>query len=190
MSEKHVEITRQGIDALNRREVDTFADLTTADFALFPALDRTVEGHSYRGREGIERYFEMVSDTWEEFNVLGDELRDLGDCVLVLGRVEARGRGSGVEVDAPFASIVDLHDGKMSRVRGYLDHGEALAGGWTLRIGSGAGARCEADVGEGPTRMLSWRCGRLAAPRSGLRSGRRASVSPDGRLTPACADER
>ena len=56
----------------------------------------------------------------------GDELRDLGDRVLVLGSVEGRGRGSGVEVDSPLAIIFDFRDGKMSHSKAYLDHSEAL----------------------------------------------------------------
>jgi ketosteroid isomerase-like protein len=46
--------------------------------------------------------------------------------VLVLGRAEGRGRGSGVEVYSPLAIIFDFRDGKMSRSKAYLDRGEAL----------------------------------------------------------------
>ena len=58
--------------------------------------------------------------------MVGDEFRDLGDRVLLLGRTEGRGRGSGVQVDSPIGVVFDFRDGKMSRVRAYLDHGEAL----------------------------------------------------------------
>jgi ketosteroid isomerase-like protein len=126
MSQENVEIAGQGIDAYNGRDIDAFADLTTADFEWFPALDRTVEARSYRGREGIETYLGEVRNTWEELHVLGDEIRDLGDRVLVLGRVEGRGRGSGVQVDAPVGFVIDFRGVKVSRVRAYLDQGEAL----------------------------------------------------------------
>jgi ketosteroid isomerase-like protein len=53
-------------------------------------------------------------------------IRDLGDRVLVLGRIEGRGRGSGAPVDAPLGFVVDVRGGKMSRIRGCIDHGEAL----------------------------------------------------------------
>jgi len=58
--------------------------------------------------------------------VLGNEFRDLGDSVLVLGRADGRGRGSGVDVDMPLGVIYDFRDGRVSRVGTYLDHGEAL----------------------------------------------------------------
>ena len=121
-----MEIVKRAADAFNEREVETFMALATPHFEWFPAMDRLVEGGSYRGREGIEAYFEAVSGTWEEFQLLPYEFRDLGDRVLWLGRVEARGRGSGVRVDTPLGTIVEFRDGKMSRIRAYLDHGEAL----------------------------------------------------------------
>jgi ketosteroid isomerase-like protein len=126
MSQDNVAIVKRGIDAFNHRNVDVLATLVTPDFAWFPALPGTVEGDGYRGRDGIEMYFEEISNTWEELRVLGGEFRDLGDRVVVLGRTEVRGRGSGVEVDAPFGATCDLRGGQMWRVRAYLDHGEAL----------------------------------------------------------------
>jgi len=126
MSQQNVEIAKRGIDAFNHRNVDLLAMLVTPDFAWFPALPGIVEGDGYRGREGIETYFDEISNTWEELRVLGGEFRDLGDRVVVLGRTEGRGRGSGVQVDSPLAMVFDFLETKMSRVLTYLDHGEAL----------------------------------------------------------------
>ena len=129
MSQANVEMVKRGIDAFNRRDVEALADGVTPDFEWLPALPSTVEGErfsGYRGREGIETYFEDVRSTWERLRVLGNEFRDLGDGVLVLGRADGRGRGSGVEVDMPLGVIYDFRDGRVSRARAYLDHGEAL----------------------------------------------------------------
>ena len=126
MSEANVEIVKRAADAFNERDVETFMALTTPDFEWFPAMDRLIEGGSYRGREGIEAYFEVVCGTWDEFQLLPDEFRDLRDRVLWLGRAEGRGRSSGVRVDTPLGTVVEFRDGKMSRIRAYLDHDEAL----------------------------------------------------------------
>ena len=125
MSQQNVEIVKRGIDAFNRRDVNVLADLTTTDFEWFPALPGTVEGGGYRGREGIETYFAEIRDTWEGLSVFGDELRDLGDTVLVLGRTEGRGRASSVQVDAQLGIVYDVRQAKISRARAFLDHGEA-----------------------------------------------------------------
>jgi ketosteroid isomerase-like protein len=122
----NVEIVKRALDAYNRRDVDLIAAYVTADFEWLPALPGTVEGDGYRGREGIEMYLGEIGETWEKLHVHGDEFRDLGDRVLVLGWADGRGRGSGVDVDSPLAIIFDFRDGKISRSRAFLDHGEAL----------------------------------------------------------------
>jgi ketosteroid isomerase-like protein len=125
MSEANVEIAKRAIDAFNRLDVDDFAELTTPDSELFRAFG-ALEGGSYRGRQGIEAWFRDLRDAWEETRIVADERRDLGESVLLLGRLQGRGRGSGVRVDAPIGGVLDLRDGKIARLRSYLDHGEAL----------------------------------------------------------------
>lgn len=85
-----------------------------------------VEGGSFRGREGAETYFEALHATWEEVRLIAQEVRDLGDSVLWLGRIEGLGRGSGVPVDSPMGAVFNFRDGKVWRARSYLEHGEAL----------------------------------------------------------------
>ena len=86
----------------------------------------TVEGGGYRGREGIETYLADIGEAWEEYRVLAEEFRDLDNRVVMLGRIEGRGRGSRAWIDSPTGTIFEFLNGKMSRVRTYLDHGEAL----------------------------------------------------------------
>jgi ketosteroid isomerase-like protein len=122
----NVELIERLMDAVNRRDIDALAEATTADLEWFPVFAARVEGEAFRGREGIETFLAEVDDTWEEFRPLPGEYRDLGDRVLALGRLEARGRGSGVPVDSPWAGVFDLRAGEVSRIRTYLDHGEAM----------------------------------------------------------------
>ena len=126
MSQENVEIARRANDAFNRRDVEAFMACVISDIEFTAAMSGTVAGGSLRGREGIEALFADIRDTWEEHRMVIDEIRDLGERVLGLGRLEGRGKASGVSVDVPFAIISDLRDGKMWRSRTYLDHGEAL----------------------------------------------------------------
>jgi ketosteroid isomerase-like protein len=126
MSRENVENARRALDAINRRDLNVVEEFATPDVEFVPALEGSVESRSYRGREGWESYVAETEDTWEELQVFGDEFRDLGDRVLVLGRAEGRGKGSGVPVAATFAMVLDFRDGKISRSRSFLDHGEAL----------------------------------------------------------------
>jgi ketosteroid isomerase-like protein len=126
MSQENVELVKVLMDAVNRRDIDTFAAVTTSDFEWFPVFAARVEGDVYRGREGIEAFLGEVDETWEEFRPVPEEYRDLGERVLGLGRLRTRGRASGAPSDSPWGGVYDLREGKVSRIRTFLDHDEAL----------------------------------------------------------------
>jgi len=97
--------------------------LATSDCVMTSQpLDASAEFH---GREGLAHYYAMLNQSWEEFRSVIEEAHDLGDHVLTLNRSTARGKGSGMDVDAPTAAVFDFRDGKISRVRLYLDRAEA-----------------------------------------------------------------
>jgi ketosteroid isomerase-like protein len=127
MPQDKVELAKRAVDAFNRRDVDAFfAELATPDFEWWPALTRGYEGGCFRGRQGVESFYADTSENWEEFHSVAEEFRDLGDCVLVLSRLEGRGRGSGAPVHAPIWNILDFRDGRFWRTRAYFDRAEAL----------------------------------------------------------------
>ena len=126
MSEANVEIAERANDAFNRRAVDAFMEYVTSDVEFNSAMSGTVAGGSLRGREGVEALFADIRDTWEEHRLVIEVIRDLGDRVLGLGRLEGRGKASGVSVDVPLAVISDYRNGKVWRTRTFLDRGEAL----------------------------------------------------------------
>ena len=121
-----MEIAKRAVDAFNRRDVEGFFALAVPDFEWFPAMAGSIEGGGYRGRDGIEQYLVDIGEAWEEYRVFAEEFRDLDERVVMLGRIEGRGRGSGAWIDSPTGTIFEFLNGKMSRLRTYLDHGEAL----------------------------------------------------------------
>jgi ketosteroid isomerase-like protein len=125
VSRENVAITKQAIGAFNKSDVDVFAALTTPDFEWSPSMV-AIEGEIFRGGEGIEKYFDSLSNAWETFYVLPDRFRDPADAVVMLGHLEGRGKASGVVVVEPLGMVFDFRDGEISRIHGYLDHGEAL----------------------------------------------------------------
>jgi ketosteroid isomerase-like protein len=50
---------------------------------------------------------------WSEFRVEAEDFRDLGDVVLVTGRVKASGARSGVGLDRSWALAFRLREGKI-----------------------------------------------------------------------------
>ena len=65
-------------------------------------------------------------DVWEEHRIEPREFIDAGDRVVVLHREYQRGKGSGVEIVIDTASILDLREGRIVRMQGYVNPAEAL----------------------------------------------------------------
>ena len=126
MSQENVESVKRAIDAFNRREFDRYAEFTTPDFEWFTPGAMAVGRGSFRGREGIEAYAKDIREAWDEYRAVPEEFHDLGDRVVVLGRMQGRGAGSGVQVDSPVGAIYDIRDGRIACARVSLDQGEAL----------------------------------------------------------------
>jgi uncharacterized protein len=126
VSQQNLDVVKRAIDAFSAGDADGFAELTTPDLEWKVGL-AAVEGEVFRGHDGVRRYFERLSGAWSEFHFLADEFRDLGDVVVVLGRLRGFGRGGGVPVESPVGAVWELREGKIRRLRAYLTHAEALS---------------------------------------------------------------
>lgn len=124
MSQENVEVARRAVDAFNRRDLEVLVELITPDIEWYPALPgRLKEG--YRGRAGVEAYLREVRNTWKDYCARSSVFSELSDRVLVLGRAEGSGRFTGVTIDSPLGMVIDFRDGRIARVRSFLDHDEA-----------------------------------------------------------------
>jgi len=129
VSQENVESGKRAIETFTRRDLDAYDDLYAPDSEWFPAGPLALQGEGYagyRGREGLETYGRDSRVMWEQIRTVEQEFRDLGERVLMLGRLDVRVRSSGVTLDSPIGVIFDFRDGKISRMRAYLDHDEAL----------------------------------------------------------------
>jgi ketosteroid isomerase-like protein len=126
VAQEKVELVKALMAAVDRRDIDAFAAVTTVDFEWFPVFAARVGGDVYTGREGIQAFLGEIDETWEEFRPLPEEYRDLGERVLALGRLRTRGRASGAPSDSPWGGVYDFRDGRVSRIRTFLDRDEAL----------------------------------------------------------------
>jgi len=124
MSAENVQIVKRALKAFSSGDASAFAQLTTDDVEWTVGL-AAIEGEVFRGREGVERYFDTLAGAWDEFRFLVDEVRDRGEVVLVLGRLSGRGRGAGVPVESPVGAVWELRGGRIWRLRAYLDQDRA-----------------------------------------------------------------
>jgi len=84
------------------------------------------EATVYRGHEGIRQFIRDVDEALSQLQVEPLEIRDLGEQIVASGCLRARGRASGAEIESPISWLVEFKDGRVIRMRDYLDFAEAL----------------------------------------------------------------
>jgi len=126
VSQENVEIVRRGFEAYSRRDVDGFLSYLDAAFELHSAIIGGAEGKVYRGHNGVREWLADSDESFDDLRIESTEFRDLGDRVLVLGRIRARGRESGLELDSPTGWVCTVRDGKLVTAEGFLSRAEAL----------------------------------------------------------------
>jgi ketosteroid isomerase-like protein len=125
MSKQDVEIIRGTLDAFNRGDWDRWLAMCHEDAELY-SLRAQLEGHPYRGPEGMRRFVADLQEQWDYVRLEAPEIRDAGEWIVILGDFKARGSASGVELDFPVGVVFATLEGKLRYGRFYSDPAEAL----------------------------------------------------------------
>ncbi len=125
MSQENVRVFEAARDALSRGDIEGFLRLVDED-VIWIAARSAVEG-TYRGHDGLRRFFADNDENFELFEPDFREVRDLGDRILAVGTIHIRGRGSTLETDIPVAGIFTFSRGKLVRWDYFRDRRSALA---------------------------------------------------------------
>ena len=120
-----MEIARLMGEYFNSGDREAFGGLFAPDAEIIP-LRAALEGTVYRGPSSAEDFWADTDESWETIGFDPDEIRDLGDRVLLIGRLRAKGRQTGVEVDSQMGVIASFADGKVTRFQTYSTVADAL----------------------------------------------------------------
>jgi ketosteroid isomerase-like protein len=122
----NLDLLRQGIAALNRRDSGGMLAILHPDVRLEP-LRAVLDGTVYTGHDGLQEWLADMTEDWEHQRVELQDVRALpSGQALVEAVLHVRYRGSGVEVAAPGAWLCEFRDGLVSRIRFYRDSAAAL----------------------------------------------------------------
>jgi len=122
MSEANVEIVRRTYEWFARGDLDAIL----ADTHPAVVLRAHPFGEEYEGHEGFLRFVSNWTDQFEDFRQRPEQFIDAGDRVVVRVLQTARGRGSGVPVEALFWLVHVLDGGKVTRVELFDNEAAAL----------------------------------------------------------------
>ena len=124
MSQENVEIVSRMYEAFGRG--DAVAALSYVDSAVVTDPRHRVDGRVGQGHDDLAAILAEWLDTWDEWRQEIEEIRDLGDRVLVIDTQRGRGKGSGIEWEGRFAMLYEVQHGKITRWTIYDDLSEAF----------------------------------------------------------------
>ena len=128
MSQEDVEIVRSVFEASSRG--DTEAVLAHYDLDVEWNAERTQPGvgfgESYRGHDGLRRFFRQWREAWDNDEYELEELIDAGGTVVSVARQQGRGRVSGAAIARPITGVWTIREGKVVRVIWFPTREEAL----------------------------------------------------------------
>ena len=113
-----------------------YADFELGDFSSTEWADPEIElvvmdapeAGTRRGLAAAGDFWREWLRSWEAYRAQVDEYRQLDDeRVLVFGRMAGLGRRTGADVEAAFANVVHLRDGKVVKLVMYPNRESALA---------------------------------------------------------------
>jgi hypothetical protein len=93
---------------------------------LMPKIRRLACELAGTGYHNLARASEAPLDSFEEWSIEPERFFDLGERILVFVRFRAKGKGSGVPVEAPLAYLYTLRDGKVIEWGLFGDRSKAL----------------------------------------------------------------
>ena len=125
MSQENVEVVRRAVEAYEREGLDGSMRYYAPEVE-WTTTDVAIERATYRGHDGVRRFFGTLDEQFDDLRFDVEELIDAGDQVIVTIRTGGRGRASGAPVDGTWSYVCSLRDGMIYRVRTYSERAEAL----------------------------------------------------------------
>ena len=129
VSRANIELVRRFYEELASEGSTPEFERRLTDEALGHFLDPAIEwvpvAHSllavdsYRGFDGVRRFWGEFLSTWESYKVEPLSFSDAGDQVAVVVRIV--GRTHELEVDETRSSLLTLRDGRVVRVQSFAD---------------------------------------------------------------------
>jgi ketosteroid isomerase-like protein len=127
MSRADVQLVRRFYESWNRGDTDAAMECLAADVRIDWSGSRSPFSGIYAGREGFDRFWTEIRETWERFNL---EIRDVVECgpgrVVAETGVSGQGRGSGIEITAAGAMLWIVREGRIHAGTLFQTRQEAL----------------------------------------------------------------
>jgi ketosteroid isomerase-like protein len=123
----NLEIVERGIGAFNEQGVEAILPYIHPDFETTTPPDLASEPDTYRGHEGVRRWFSSFDEVMDEIRWDPRSFRQVGDRVVVEFTLRARGKTTGLDFGQDAVMVWELRAGQGIRIDLYPTLEEALA---------------------------------------------------------------
>jgi ketosteroid isomerase-like protein len=129
MSAEEVALVESFFVRMNEGGVDAITADIHPDFEFTTPADLASEPGTYRGEEGLRRWFDTFYEAMDQVRVVPLELADVGPgLVAVALELQTRGRSTGLELSQRLAALTRLRDDMAWRLEFFPTLDEAVAG--------------------------------------------------------------
>ncbi len=136
MNETNADLLRRWYRVMRDGDVDAVMPLVHPEFELVTPPALAAEPDTYRGPDGLRRYFESFYEAMDEVTFEADDFIAVGERVVVPSTLRTRGRSTGIETSQRVVQLWDVKDGKAYRVEVYATLDQAME---AARSGPGGG---------------------------------------------------
>ena len=127
MPRDNIAILREGFDALSSGDEERILAFAHPDFETDVPPEFSAEPDTYRGHDGIRRYFQLFDDAMEDVRFEAERAWEAGDDVVAVVRLTARGKQTGIPVEQRSAQVWTIRDGRALRAQTFVELAEAFA---------------------------------------------------------------
>ena len=126
MSQENLEVVRKLFDSFSR-DPEAGLELIDADAVMDWTASRSPYTGIYRGHAEIRRLWQGVMEAWDAWTTEIREAIEVDrETVLCTTLVHARGKGSGVTIEARGAGVWRVRNGKITGAKLFQSKAEAL----------------------------------------------------------------
>ena len=127
MTSSNLEIVERGFEAFNAEGIDGILPFIHSDFEATTPPELASEPDTYRGHDGIRRWFDSFYEVMDEIRWDARDFRAVGDRIVVEFTLRARGKTTGLAFGQEAVMVWELQDGKAIRLSLYPTLDEALS---------------------------------------------------------------
>jgi ketosteroid isomerase-like protein len=127
MSATNVDLVRSGFETLGEAGVEGLLPFIHPEFEVTTPPGLAAEPDTYRGPEGVRRYFDSFYEAMDEVSFDAKDFIPVGERVVVPMTLRARGRTTGIVAEQDIVQIWELRGEKAIRVEVFATLDEAMA---------------------------------------------------------------